>query len=411
MKDMFPGYVCPFDDDFAKAFSGEAIISFDTNIILNLYRYSRKKAEEFLATLAKLQDRLWLTHQAGLEIMRNRVEVINEQGKTYSNLKKYYRESIASFKGKFGRHPLIPVDKYIERMEQLANDIDKEVNELESKHTDTTFDDPILNELHKLFNGRIGDEPSDADLKAKISMCVERFKKEKEIPPGYKDRGKQGDDKYGDAIIWLQLIDHAKLQKKTVIFVTDDTKEDWWQVVDGRTIGPRPELAQEMFKKAGVKCFIFRTEPFLKQVAKHLNQDEPKELIKEVREVENRSSASEIIRLATADLSPRIQEAEAHYAALMQQHESLSYYAHISKMRGDPNYNENTAQESIARSLEQVEAARRSLQLLKSRKALIENYLYREARVYDATDSRPEHVDDEMQHIIDQLAKFCPPRP
>ena len=61
--------------------------------------------------------------------------------------------------------------------------------------------------------------------------------------------------KYGDFIIWKQLIEHAIDTKKNVIFVTDDEKEDWWEEFNGKTIGPRPELSKE-FREKTSKLFL-----------------------------------------------------------------------------------------------------------------------------------------------------------
>ncbi|BAZ86876.1 hypothetical protein NIES806_30930 [Dolichospermum compactum NIES-806] len=102
----------------------------------------------------------------------------------------------------------------------------------------------------EILNGKIGNPYSDLLYIYKLSE--ERFKYS--VPPGYEDAKKKPvPDMYGDAILWLQLIDYAKSEKKPIIFVTDDDKEDWWLESGGKTISPRPELVQEMLTEAGVK--------------------------------------------------------------------------------------------------------------------------------------------------------------
>ena len=51
----------------------------------------------------------------------------------------------------------------------------------------------------------------------------------------------------------LKLLERAKAEKKPLLFVTDDAKEDWWLIHEERTIGPRPELLREFAKLLGVK--------------------------------------------------------------------------------------------------------------------------------------------------------------
>ena len=51
------------------------------------------------------------------------------------------------------------------------------------------------------------------------------------IPPGFADHKEKGEpDSFGDYIGWVQLLDYAKESKKPAILITDDSKEDWWQI-------------------------------------------------------------------------------------------------------------------------------------------------------------------------------------
>ncbi len=52
---------------------------------------------------------------------------------------------------------------------------------------------------------------------------------DRKVPPGYKDVNKPEPDRYGDLILWLQILDKAEADKTAVIFVGDDQKEDWWR--------------------------------------------------------------------------------------------------------------------------------------------------------------------------------------
>ena len=63
--------------------------------------------------------------------------------------------------------------------------------------------------------------------------------------------------KFGDLVIWKELIKRAKKEGCPVIFVTDDQKEDWF-VKDGKkAILGRPELIREMKKEAGQDFLLY----------------------------------------------------------------------------------------------------------------------------------------------------------
>ena len=49
-----------------------ATLVFDTNVLLNLYRYSDKTRKSLLAALNKLQARLWMPNHVAREFMKNR---------------------------------------------------------------------------------------------------------------------------------------------------------------------------------------------------------------------------------------------------------------------------------------------------------------------------------------------------
>jgi hypothetical protein len=48
------------------------------------------------------------------------------------------------------------------------------------------------------------------------------------MPPGFKDDKKPEDKKYGDLILWYQIIDEAKKSKKPIVLISGDVKDDWW---------------------------------------------------------------------------------------------------------------------------------------------------------------------------------------
>ena len=59
---------------------------FDTNVLLNLYRYTANTRDTLLAALDDLKDRVWLPHQVAYEYAKNRFDVIYETIEKYKKL-------------------------------------------------------------------------------------------------------------------------------------------------------------------------------------------------------------------------------------------------------------------------------------------------------------------------------------
>jgi hypothetical protein len=76
------------------------------------------------------------------------------------------------------------------------------------------------------------------------------------------------------------------------MFVTDDDKEDRWQVLNGEKLGPRPELREEVRRRAGVEFQITTPAYFLENVGKQLDVPVAKSSIDDASKVgaENRDS-------------------------------------------------------------------------------------------------------------------------
>ena len=81
-------------------------------------------------------------------------------------------------------------------------------------------------------------------------------------------------------------MDFAKKEQKPIIFTTDDRKEDWWNKHKGKTIGPRPELIQEMISKTGMMIYLYQTDQFMSYAAKYLKlETSATEAISEVSKI------------------------------------------------------------------------------------------------------------------------------
>lgn len=96
--------------------------------------------------------------------------------------------------------------------------------------------------------------------------------------------------KFGGYLVWHQILEYAKFSSlKSLIFVTDDGKGDWWWSVksDGsKTLGPRPELLDEAATVGGLTDFImYKPDAFLKYANDFLETGVSEATLEEVRDV------------------------------------------------------------------------------------------------------------------------------
>ncbi len=306
MRNTFLGYYRPTDDEFTELWQN-CLFVLDTNVLLNLYRYSSDTSNALTDILAKISDRLWLPHQVALEYQDNRLGIISGQEKLYQEIPDILENAQKKLKDSLRReHLSIDVESLLDIVETAFAGITDELEKHKVQHPDLFNNDHIRNAITSLFEGKVG-SPYPPDKLAEIYRGGEaRYKSD--VPPGYKDiKEKQGKTKrygnliikneYGDLILWRQIIDKAKDQKKPIILVSDEKKEDWWWEAKGKTIGPRPELITEMMNEANVLFYMYRMDRFVSYARDYLEIPVAQEVVDEVQEIaeERRSWKDEAI--------------------------------------------------------------------------------------------------------------------
>ena len=307
MKNIFKGYY-KLGDQELMALWKDAQFIFDTNILLDLYKYGPSARKNLFKVLEGLDDRVWIPYHVGLEFQINRLTVIREQHKKFSDVKKIVRNSVEKIKKGLGEsqpetyHSYIKPDEFsdsLKSLEKIQNDLCKRLDKLEEQSMNINSEDKIRDRIDALFMEKIGNEPEGQEEIDAI-FCEGEKRYENKMPPGYKDSSKSSSNdneftyagltykrQYGDLIIWKQIISYASENSvKNLIFVTNDQKVDWWWKEYGKKFGVRPELRGEIFREAGVENFqIFNLEDFLHYANKQPNVQVTEETIKEVREI------------------------------------------------------------------------------------------------------------------------------
>lgn len=309
MKKIFREFY-PFDDEYFTKLWDEAIIVPDANILLNLYFYSEKTSKELINILKKFKKRLWIPYQVALEYQLGRLNKIKAQKNVYKNLIDFIKGKINSIKKesqkKYSKHPVLEINKIEEILDKCFSGIELYLNKSKNKHPDWETEDKIRNTLDILFENKVG-EPYTSE---KLRECYEEgyLRYKKNIPPGYEDEKNKKDEKrkFGDLIIWLEIIEKAKKEKKPIIFITDEEKEDWWQK-DSKNQIPRYELIGEMRLKAGVSFYMYNSNDFMRFAYKYLELPSIEPVIKEMKALRNYFAHYDFVNLQNA-LSKKFSE-------------------------------------------------------------------------------------------------------
>ncbi|WP_415911557.1 PIN domain-containing protein [Neptuniibacter sp. QD37_11] len=228
MREAFPGY-CKLNDVLKKEIWGQSTFVFDTNVLLNLYRYSDETRDDFIKSILALDDRLWLPYRCAEEFLKNRTKVISDQQKAYDETIKDIKKLINTINSSRS-HPFIS-KKSSMALSELFIDIQEELRESQEINTNRIIEDEIKEKVFDIFDGKVSGKPSRDYLEEIISEGEGRYKEK--IPPGYKDASKASGDAcfsdrlrpYGDFLIWKSILEHAKDNKTDIVFVTDDNKE------------------------------------------------------------------------------------------------------------------------------------------------------------------------------------------
>ncbi|WP_416416462.1 PIN domain-containing protein [Paenarthrobacter aromaticivorans] len=239
----------------------------DANVLLSLYKVQASTSKLYLDSLHSRVEQLWITHQAAAEFHRHVHFVRGEQ--TADHKKRIqsidsFLEEIRKTQKKSRLQESELQRKAVESLLAFKDGLESELDAI-NKETNHQAPDALLARIAALFENRVGTEPSKTDLGVLHKQADERFADQ--IPPGFKDANKEGDQKYGDFVLWRQLMDHAAKECRDIIFVTDDDKADWWLKNDSKkSIAPRPELIQEFRSETSQDVLILNSSQFYYQL-------------------------------------------------------------------------------------------------------------------------------------------------
>ncbi|MGA5556927.1 PIN-like domain-containing protein [Streptomyces lavendulocolor] len=260
-------------DDYKKAVR-EYLICVDTNVLLELYRFTPEARGELLNVLKKFEDRLWIPHQVASEYHSRRVDAVKEHLDLYKSipakLEEYQRKATQELLS-FAKRCSMSEQERKKLTSPLEGAFKVTLREI-AKHReafDLTLEgvitkDPILDTLAITLDGKVGDGFTQDEIADMISTFEKRCTEQ--TPPGFKDARKD-ENAHGDFFVWEQILRKAESDSTPVLFVTNDVKDDWVRREAGLIVGARPELLAEFAKRSGKDFLLTQLGRFL-QIAK-----------------------------------------------------------------------------------------------------------------------------------------------
>lgn len=275
-----------------KELWSDCVFVFDTSALLALYLYPEEARQQIYTEIfERIKGRLWIPHHVLFEYLKNKDAKIREPiSRSYQPLNdEYVKPVMDSFNKSLNRidalknniknantHPHIvseELEKYEKRLKEFIHataefgrifneQTEQKINEiLRLEQHDTVFEN-----IQKYF--KVGNEYSYAEI---LKITLEgKHRYEFKIPPGYEDlKDKIGTQIFGDLIIWKQMLEYAKENKKNIVFICNDVKEDWWHLASDRKgekkkgNGPRKELIKEMKDYSGSVFWMYNQARFL----------------------------------------------------------------------------------------------------------------------------------------------------
>ena len=273
----------------------QAIIVLDTNVLLDFYSFGELTRNDYykVLNLYKQKEQIWLPHQVGLEFFENRLGIITKQSNQYDNILNYLsktKDNIANLSNSSTSHTHLDfiaiANEYETKVKPLKNKIDR----MKKNHPDYILNDEVLEEIDKIYESALVGEAYDEKRIGEI-IEIGESRYSANIPPGYEDKDKKESEtepsrnrKYGDLILWFQIIDMAKIKQKPVIFVTNDSKNDWVKLTkSGVRLGAKPALKKEMRDEASVDFVLYSSDEFLEKSRTNLGLTLDKDSVEEVK--------------------------------------------------------------------------------------------------------------------------------
>ena len=278
------------------------IIVMDTNVWLGLYKIPIPALNIILASLNELENKIWVPNQVSTEFYRNVPQHKEEFLRKYSVISSDASEKLTAAKNSisqslknisFGSDEIESIKKEFE--ENVRNAIKKfksDLTPINEKYKKEIAELQLPNLIEELFEGSYKKCSNVPLTRFELIRIFEegnlRFKYN--LGPGKTDKGKKiqqdksiskenewhgNKSKYGDLIIWKEILKKIEGNEVNLLFIEDEKKADWWESYTDRKIAV--ELVQEFHSvtKDNSKFIMMSFSDFLTTYNSQLELLEP----------------------------------------------------------------------------------------------------------------------------------------
>jgi len=227
------------------------IVIFDSNVWLDLYKLPPPTIGLIVNAINRNSSNFWIPNQVYIEYNRHLKKNRDYAVKRYEKLKSYSLKELNDARSKIKQQfSIIKNDKITDveeinqeiedKIEELSDIIKSRLTEIDKEHKNDvkciSSENDVVNKLvEKLHNDN---DIKPFNLHELLNIYEEgetRFKYG--VPPGVTDRQKDkhediedyNERKYGDLVIWKEVLNFVNIKQKDIIFVENEKKKDWWQ--------------------------------------------------------------------------------------------------------------------------------------------------------------------------------------
>lgn len=256
-----------------KEIWNNCVFVLDTNCLLVLYKNSSDSLSEITNVYKNLINssegdkipKIMLPGHVIREFMVNREEMIQniyEEVKKMQDTDKFHVPNIPILEEmpEFKQYK-----ENIEKGKEIAKIAKKNAIELQDQIKKWGTNDIIWKAYQEIFSKNVIYELDLSPGKRKDLFNDMKYRYEHKIPPGYEDGGKDKNSE-GDFIIWKTILEFGKKYQKNIIFITQDSKKDWYLKSNKDVIFPKFELIEEFYRVTNGKFFtIINFREFLEK--------------------------------------------------------------------------------------------------------------------------------------------------
>lgn len=294
--------------EFNQIDNSELLFVFDTNVLLDLYKYNDDMINYLISIFESKKDKFWIPKQVQVEFNRNFIENKIRNLSICASIKDQVSRIVSDLNnsvdvafnkdGKFRlKNSEIGKQDILNDIKVFKKNIINKLDEIQPKITkDLKEDEDCIN---KFVNSIVSEKPfTQLELMDIYEEGDKRFKYK--IPPGFTDANKEQSkektkrnntneekysiSKYGDLIVWKELLKRVNEENKKVVFIQNEKKEDWWDYT------PKKKIAKALKEEFELKCpnsklYMMDFEEFLHHFAFCLgmNKSKVEEIMEDIR--------------------------------------------------------------------------------------------------------------------------------